>query len=300
MSSDNGSLNPLESATHAFVDGIKAAANKEPRMISRKQIASTLDIAPSTLANWLNKYGHPNLERVHGSDLSVNKRLYDLEELCGVASGTLVALYRAVVLARREPASLAPVCDLRSYEGITCVHRSFPASQFSEHLAGAARVRMLNTWYPSLRGLEPAIREALNLGCRMEVAVLNPYCTAAIARASTLGYPLGSEPTFSINGQIQESLRELAELARQSDTPQNLGIFAYPELPAFAVYQADDYMLAGFFLHGRRAVDGPWLEISSPSSFMAMVVSAELQRVRESCIGPIPPDDPEEWINGHL
>lgn len=289
------------SSTEAFVEAVEKAA--QARLVSRKQIARTLGVRPNTLSNWFSRCAPPNLERIGGAtDLSVNKRLADLEDLCDVPTGTFVALYRAVVDARtsRRLKKAVPQ-DVDPHGGLARVHRCFPIAHFGARIESACRLRLLNTWFPNLNALEPSLRAALGASrCTIEVTMLNPYCTAAVTRASTLGYRPGTEPLYSVAGEVRESFRGWARLAEEFEFSDRLAVYVYPEIPALAVYQADDYILAGLFLHGRLAVDGPQLEITSPASFMGRVVEDELTRIRRGSMGPVPLSDWEEWLNVNL
>ncbi len=292
---------PLVRSTRNFVEALEQAATAN--LVTRKQIARALGVSTNTLSNWFGHHAPPNLERIRGAtELSVNKRLSDLESLCSVPTGTFVALYRQVADARtskRLKKSL-PEADDR-YGGLTRVHTSFPTGPFGQRVEKATKVCLLNTWFPNLYSLSQSLRSALASGtCRVEVTMLNPYCTAAITRASTLGYHPGTEPVYSVASEIRESFSGWARLAGEYGFPDRLSVHVYPEIPALAFYQADDYVLAGLFLHGRLAVDGPQLEITTPGSFMYRVVEDELARVRSGSMGPVPLDDWEEWLNVHL
>jgi len=300
MSEDDES-DALAAATRAFIGALEEAATAN--LVGRKQIARTLGVSTNTLSNWFGRHAPPNLERISGAtELSVNKRLGDLEELCGVPTGTFVALYRQIADARtgrRLKRALPGATD--RYAGLARVHTAFPTAAFGTLIETATTLCLLNTWFPNLYALRQPLRTALaSGGCRIEVTMLNPYCTAAITRASTLGYRPGEEPLYSVAGEIRESFAGWARLAREFGFPDRLSIQVYPEIPALAVYQADDYILAGLFLHGRLAVDGPQLEITTPGSFMYKVVQDELTRIRDGSMGPVPLDDWEKWLNAHL
>lgn len=290
----------LVTSTRAFVDAVERAAHA--RLVSRKQIARTLGVSPNTLSNWFSQCAPPNLERIHGAtELSVNKRLADLESLCEVPTGTFVALYRDIAEARtgKRLRKVVPQ-DGDPHAGLTRVHTRFPITLFGELIEGASRLCLLNTWFPNLSALEQPLRRALARSCTVEVTMLNPYCTAAVTRASTLGYRPGSEPLYSVAGEIRESFRGWTRLAEDFGFTDGLKVYVYPEIPALTVYQADEYILAGLFLHGRLAVDGPQLEIASPGSFMSRVVEDELARIRNRSIGPVQLSSWEEWLNVNL
>jgi transcriptional regulator with XRE-family HTH domain len=300
MAAAHNGADALDLATHAFVDAVKEAA--EANLVSRKRIALILGIGQSTLANWFNNYAPPDLERLHNSNaISVNKRLDELEIACEVITGTFVGLYRDVTSARahRRLAKASPA-ESDPYNGVSKVFNSFPVNHFCSLMSDATQIRLLNTWYPNLHHLEDQLKGAIARECDIELTMLNPYCTAAIARASTLGYKPGREPLYSIAGEIRESLRRIASLSHDFDYPSHLKVYLYPEIPALAVYQADDYSLAGLFLHGRLAVDGPQLEVSSRGSFMAAVINDELDKVRDGSIGPVDLAHWESWLNSNL
>ncbi len=291
----------LAESTGAFTESLERAAAAQ--LVTRKQIARTLGVSTNTLSNWIGNHAPPNLERLQGAtELSVNKRLSDLEELCQVPTGTFVALYRQIADARtsRRLRRTVPEKDDR-YAGLARVHTCFPTAHFGERVEQASTLRLLNTWFPNLHALGQPLRTALASDrCRIEVTMLHPYCTAAITRASTLGRRPGTEPLYSVAGEVRESFALWARLAAEFDFPERLSVQVYPEIPAMAVYQADDYILAGFFLHGRLAVNGPQLEITTPGSFLSQVVHDELARIGDSSLGPVPLDDWEEWLNAHL
>ncbi len=291
----------LLSSTRAFVDAVERAAGG--RLVSRKQIARTLGVSPNTLSNWFSQCAPPDLERIRGAtDLSVNKRLSDLEVLCDVPTGTFAALYKDIADARTTRRLKRTLThDDDPYLGLARVHQSFPIADFAERIQRASRIRLLNTWFPNLGQLEPPLRVALESGrCQVEVTMLHPYCTAAVTRASTLAYRPGTEPLYSVAGEIRESFRGWARLAEELDFPDSLQVFVYPEIPALAVYQADDHILAGLFLHGRLAINGPQLEIGTAGSFLDRVVDDELNRIRHGSSGPVSLASWEQWLNANL
>ena len=291
----------LASSTQAFVDAVERAAGG--RLVSRKQIARVLGVSPNTISNWFSRYAPPDLERIRGAtDLSVNKRLSDLEVLCEVPTGTFTALYKDIADARTSRRLKRPVPpDDDPHLGLARVHRSFPIADVGARMQRASRLRLLNTWFPNLAQLEQPLRVALASGrCQIEVTMLHPYCTAAVTRASTLAYRPGTDPLYSVAGEIRSSFRAWAALAEEFDFTDRLEVYVYPEMPALAVYQVDDHILAGFFLHSRLAVDGPQLEITSAGSFMARVVDDELSRIRRGSSGPVDLAGWEEWLNVHL
>jgi len=292
----------LAASTRAFVDAVERAAGG--RLVSRKQIARTLGVSPNTLSNWFSHCAPPDLGRIRGgaSDLSVNKRLGDLEVLCDVPTGTFVALYREVADARTSRRLKRTVQQMDDpHLGLTRVLRAFPVADFAERIRRASRIRLLNTWFPNLAQLEEPLRAALRSGtCTVEVTMLHPYCTAAVTRASTLAYRPGTEPLYSVAGEVRESFRGWARLAAETGAEDRLEVYVYPEIPALAIYQADDHILAGLFLHGRLAVDGPQLEIGAAGSFMEQVVDDELSRVRQGSSGPVTLSSWEQWLNANL
>ncbi len=279
----------LVASTRAFVEALEEAATVN--LGSRKQIARTLGVSTNTLSNWFGRHAPPNLERIRGStELSINKRLSELEQLCDVPTGTFVALYRRIADARTSRRLKRSVPEVEDrYGGLARVHTSFPTARFFQRVEMASTLCLLNTWFPNLHGLAGPLSTAIaSGGCRIDVTMLNPYCTAAITRASTLGYRPGTEPLYSVAGGIRESFAGWARLARRFGFPEHLCVHVYPEIPAMAVYQADDFIVAGLFLHGRLDVDGPQLEITIPGSFLHNVVQDEMKRIRDGRIGPVP------------
>lgn len=307
----------LKAASAAFLAALEAATRA--KLMNRKTQAQILGVQINTLSGWYcNPEANPCLERGKGGELGANMRLTEMERQCEVPAGTLVAPYRDVVDARRgitatarhrkqiERRVPAPVVlDLRTdaddpYLGVSRVHRSFPSAMFARHIERASRVRILNIWYPNLNPLRPSIIAALANGCAMEFTLLNPFCSAALTRASTLGYPPGSEPVHSVAGEIEESLTDLRRIADESGRADLITTYFYPEIPAMAFYQADEYTLASPYLHGRLAVDGPQLEIGCQGSFMDTFVSDELARVRSGSLGPAPLPTWRSWLNRQL
>lgn len=296
---DSMESDALTRATQAFVDALREAAARQS--VPRGMIAHILDVKLPTVADWLNHYKPPDLARCRRStDMSVNSALHKLEQECRVEVGSFVSLYKAVEEARTQKRQSRLSTKFDDYLGVTRLHPSFPTAKFAEKAADAATIKMLNTWYPNLSAIERSLRTALDNGGQVEATLLNPFCRAAVTRASTLGRRLGGEAFYSVTGFVRSSLDELATIAKRSDHPEGLRVFAYPEVPALAIYQAGSYILAGIFLHGRLAVDGPQLEISTSGSVMAADVAAELDRVRAASIGPVPLDSWEDWLNAHL
>jgi transcriptional regulator with XRE-family HTH domain len=299
MAATGGGADALTSATQAFVDAIRSAA--DANFIPRKRIAAILGIGQSTLANWLNNYAPPDLERLHNNSMSVDRRLQDLENACGVAPGSFVTLYRAVASARNQRRTTRPAApEIDQYQGLTRVHRSFPVAYFSQVMCSARRVRMVNTWFPNLRQLEEGLRAVVSAGGDVEITMLNPFGSAAISRASTLGHKPGRQSVYSIASEIRDSLRHLAGIAASFDYPGRLNVYLSPEIPALAIYQADDYILAGIFLHTRLAVDGPQLEVAGAGSPMADVIEAELNKLHDDSMGPVELPRWEGWLNSNL
>lgn len=293
-----------EAATRIFLEAVRVAAEK--RVVNRKQIARALGVQPNTVANWYANSSPPDLGRGSNSDLDANKRLTDLEILCDVPSGTFVALYRDLDCARKVAKikrsgvrSPSEVSD--PYQGVTRVHRCFPAIGFGRRVEVAGRLCFVNNWYPNLGALEPSLVMALANRCRMEFMLLNPFCSAAVTRLTTLGYRPGTNlDAESVADQIFASLAGLAQLAQQAGRTDLMTVRLYPEIPALAFYQVDDFTVASPFLHGRLAVDGPQFEIDSPGSFMDHFVADELEKVRRKSLGPVPLPDWQEWLNANL
>lgn len=63
-----------------------------------------------------------------------------------------------------------------------------------------------------------------------------------------------------------------------------------------AVYQADDYAVAGMFLHQVLAVRAPQFVVDDPESEMANIIDAELNRVYSRSRGPIDLRHWRDWL----
>ena len=279
-----------QAAATAFSDALRVAITNG--YLTQQRIAALLGVQDNTVSKWINHNSAPKL-----TGRSVSEGLVSLDQAAQVAEGTFPALYRAVTEARVRVRSAA-LDD--PYLGLTRVHSEFPMAGFSRRVREAQRVRIVNTWLPNLNMLSPALKQALSAGCSVDIALLHPFLPAAMTRASTLGPLRSPDLPHSIAGEILQTIQQLSKLAESLGGTDLLNVSVYPQIPAMAIFSADDYFLVSNFWHGWLAISGPQFEIEDRDSVMAAVIHHEIEAVADSSRGPIQLVRWREWLSENI
>ncbi len=126
------------------------------------------------------------------------------------------------------------------------VHPEFRDRQFNERVrAASSSVRVLNTFLPDIGELATSLEVALLKCCEVEVMLLDPYCESARLRSEALGLPSDPDDAASVAGRVRASIDGMADLASRCGYTDLLKVRLYSGAPSMAIYQADNYTLAG-------------------------------------------------------
>jgi len=149
------------------------------------------------------------------------------------------------------------------YLGVQEIVSAFPDERFKQDMAGAQKVRILNTWMPNLESFGSALETAVKRGADVKILLLHPESNLAARRSQALR----GSGVSDVKDRIERNLSDLAKMYHriasdrgqnnQNNLQDNLQVFIYDSLPSVSMYQINERIFVGTFFHGRLAIEAP-------------------------------------------
>ena len=154
------------------------------------------------------------------------------------------------------------------YKGVTRIEDKFPFEEFSRRVKVAHHIRILQTFAPNLLTLGDELQDALNSGAIVQLLLLNPYSSVTEIRTDALRSTADSSAPFNAKNEINRNLAQLRHIHEKLDNKykDNLKVRVYDSLPSICMYEADSFLIAGYFLHGKLATNSPQIIIDNSST----------------------------------
>lgn len=160
--------------------------------------------------------------------------------------------------------------------GLTDVHREFPLESFkseinklieltineSDENQTQREIWILQTYIPNLSDLKELLIKSLDNGIKVNILLMWGKSTFATNRTKSLVVYGGKTEEFSVEQESIKNLEVIKKIIESSNNSHNLVIKLYDCHPTACIYRAGKYMLVGFFMHKKLALDTFQLELS--------------------------------------
>jgi hypothetical protein len=173
--------------------------------------------------------------------------------------------------------------------GLTYIHSNFPRDKFAEEIErvinsddrGNKEIAILQTFAPNLNDYYEHFIRCIQNNIQIRILLAWPYSKAAELREDVLiRYDNSLTNDFNIRDSVIANLETLERVLNKVENKTNyLEIRLYDTLPSSAIYQAGNYMLAGFFFHGSLAVNTFQLELNlnTPNHLIVKTLKSDFE-----------------------
>jgi hypothetical protein len=192
--------------------------------------------------------------------------LFKRLKVSGNELGKLYTLHKLLVdeyLIYRQQTSIIPN-NLRN------IHRNFSMEYFKARIVESIalpeseiqkEIWILQTYIPDFYSLTELLIQSIDSGIKVRILLMWPRSQFAINREQALIHYAGIPSNFSIEEEVLRNLENLAELNYSENKSSNLEIKLYDSSPTISIYRANNYILAGLFMHNNLAINSFQLEI---------------------------------------
>jgi hypothetical protein len=160
--------------------------------------------------------------------------------------------------------------------GLTDVHREFPLESFKSEITKLIELTknegdenqtqreiwILQTYMPNLSDLKELLIKSLDNGIKVNILLMWGKSTFATNRTKSLVVYSGKTEDFSVEEESLKNLEVIKKIIESSNNNHNLVIKLYDCHPTTCIYRAGKYMLVGFFMHKKLALNTFQLELS--------------------------------------
>lgn len=150
------------------------------------------------------------------------------------------------------------------------LHKHFPTDDFCRIMARAKRIRFLNTWIPNLPSFVGALSEALTAGASVEFLLLSAYSPYRESRNRALS--MSNQPFLRdpVKAGIEGNLEMIDVICNSvgfssCEAKKRVQVRLYDSLPSISIFQADERVYIGKYLHGKLSIKSILFETTEDS-----------------------------------
>lgn len=157
----------------------------------------------------------------------------------------------------------------REEQGFAGVYNDIKSVRFERHISEADSVFILQTYAPNIAGMRKEFIEALDRGCKINVALLKRDSPLADIRSKQLG----TESKADFLAGIDSCVATLRRFSQESKRKNKISIFEYDDLPGISIYATNKVAFIGMFLSKTDSVDSPYFEVGVDSDLYEIFIA---------------------------
>lgn len=158
--------------------------------------------------------------------------------------------------------------------GLNHIHKNQPNEYIDQKFRNAKNeICILETWIPGVNPLRSAFVEAVKLGTKARILIMDVDTEIAMQRLDDQDFPRSTaRPRAAF--EMLKAMIDKNELQKHK-----IEIRFYKALPPFSLYMADDWMTVGIFWHDGSSIEGPHFEIYGSSSMLGSHISKTYEKM---------------------
>lgn len=138
--------------------------------------------------------------------------------------------------------------------GINSVYPNMPYDKFEEKISSAnTQIVILQTWLKALNPISEKMIEAANRGVKIRILILDPESDIAKQRSVELGLQWDTSRPKALFEGVQSAFKK-------NDIKNKVDVRLHQRIPPYSMYMVDDWMMIGFYWHGRGSVSNQMIE----------------------------------------
>ncbi|MBT7070197.1 MAG: hypothetical protein HN975_04825 [Anaerolineae bacterium] len=177
--------------------------------------------------------------------------------------GTLVSLRNSIGELDKKIEKLEADIPNReiSIFGLNGIHEDQSNDYIDQNFRNAKdEICILETWIPGVLPLRSEFIEAVKLGTKARILIMDIDAEIALQRLDDQDFPQSTARPRAAFEMLKATI-EKNELQNHE-----FEVRFYKALPPFSLYMADEWMMMGIFWHNRSSIEGPHFEIHGKSS----------------------------------
>lgn len=189
--------------------------------------------------------------------------LFDLVQLDRVVTAILAVLAlltlgmlknRTLTNKLEDKISKVNVNQQLTQSGINNVYPNMPYDEFTEKIKSAnTQIIILQTWLKALNPISDEMIDAANRGVKIRILILDPESDIAKQRSVELGLEWDTSRPKALFEGVQSAFKK-------NDIKDKIEVRLHKRIPPYSLYMVDDWMLVGFYWHGRGSVSNQMIE----------------------------------------
>lgn len=161
--------------------------------------------------------------------------------------------------------------------GIAESHPSLPREKIEWKARKVRReIRILGIWLYNQEPISKEMIEAAKSGKEVKLLLANPDSYAAQQRLKDLDGTQDENARYSCFNVIKNIIE------KESLTHYQFQLRVYDCLPPFRLHQVDDWMVIGFFFHGKNTSSSPQIELIDNKSDLSIAVNETFDKIWEN------------------
>lgn len=195
--------------------------------------------------------------------------LFDVVQIDRVATAILATLAllsfgmlknRSLTKELKEKISKVNINQQLHESGVVDIYPSMPYRIFSEKVkSSTSQVIIFQTWLKAANPISTEMIEAAKRGVDVKILVLDPKADIARQRSVELGLEWSTSRPKALFEGIESAFK-------RNDILGKIDVRIHSRIPPFSMYMVDDWIMIGFYWHGKGSVSNKMIEFKGIDS----------------------------------
>lgn len=143
--------------------------------------------------------------------------------------------------------------------GVKHIYSSMPFEEFFKRIDSSKtkHVRILQTWMKGTNPITDEMIEAVKRGVKFEIILLDPNCEMAAIRTADIGLEQKSTRAITLFEGIKAAVKN------KQINIDSFQVRFHDRIPPYSMYAVDDWILIGFYWHGRGSIANPMIQLEN-------------------------------------